>query len=123
MPGKAEVPVSVYLEAFASSVRVFGRGQVSTYILFGLGDTRKDILELAATLVELGVYPFVVPFVPIAGTPLEHHPTPPAPELDALLRDLSTLLARAGMSSDAIKAGCGRCGACSSLKLREASHV
>lgn len=123
MPGKAEVPVSAYLEAFASSVGVFGRGQVSTYILFGLGDTRQDILEMAARLVELGVYPFVVPFVPIAGTPLEHHPTPPAPELDALLRELSTLLARAGMSSDAIKAGCGRCGACSSLKLREASHV
>ena len=39
MPGKAEVPVSFYLEAFATAVAVFGRGQVSTYLLAGLGDT------------------------------------------------------------------------------------
>src|SRR6202034_3156191 len=38
MPGKAEVPVERYLAAFASAVPVFGRGQVSTYILAGLGD-------------------------------------------------------------------------------------
>jgi len=123
MPGKAEVPVSVYLEAFASAVRVFGRGQVSTYVLFGLGDSREAILAMASKLIELGVYPFVVPFVPIAGTPLERHPPPLAPELDALLGALSVLLERSGMTSDAIKAGCGRCGACSSLKLRESKHV
>lgn len=123
MPGKAEVPVSVYLDAFASAVRVFGRGQVSTYVLFGLGDTRRAILEISERLIELGVYPFVVPFVPIAGTPLEHHPPPDPAELDALLGELSGLLARAGLSSEAIRAGCGRCGACSSLKLREASRV
>ena len=28
-----------YLSAFAGAVPVFGRGQVSTYILAGLGDT------------------------------------------------------------------------------------
>ena len=41
MPGKAEVPVERYLEAFAAAVPVFGRGQVSSYILAGLGDTRE----------------------------------------------------------------------------------
>ena len=39
MPGKATVPVSRYMEAFEAAVRVFGRGQVSTYLLAGLGDT------------------------------------------------------------------------------------
>jgi len=123
MPGKAEVPVSVYLEAFASAVSVFGWGQVSTYILFGLGDSREAILEMCDKLVALGVYPFVVPFVPIAGTPLEHHAPPRALELEALLGDVARVLSGAGMSSEAIKAGCGRCGACSSLKLREAARV
>ena len=77
MPGKAEVPISVYFEAFRAAVRVFGRGQVSTYVLAGLGDTEAEILECCARLVDVGVYPFVVPFVPIAGTPLEHHAPPP----------------------------------------------
>jgi radical SAM protein (TIGR04043 family) len=123
MPGKAEVPVSVYLEAFAHSVSVFGRGQVSTYILFGLGDSREAVLAMCERLVGLGVYPFVVPFVPIAGTPLEQHPPPQAGELEVLLSEVAGMLSRAGLRSDEIKAGCGRCGACSSLKLREAAGV
>ena len=44
MPGKAQVPLDRYFEAFAAAVPVFGRGQVSTYILAGLGDTQEAIL-------------------------------------------------------------------------------
>lgn len=123
MPGKAEVPVGVYLEAFASAVRVFGRGQVSTYILAGLGDTRQEILEMSELLVGLGVYPFVVPFVPIAGTALENEPPPEPGFLREVLDGVSTILAARGMSSSDIKAGCGRCGACSTLKAREAARA
>jgi radical SAM protein (TIGR04043 family) len=123
MPGKAEVPVSVYLEAFAAAVGVFGRGQVSTYILAGLGDTRQEILEMCARLVRLGVYPFVVPFVPIAGTALEHEPPPEPRFLRDLLDDVAALLAEGDLKSSDIKAGCGRCGACSTLKAREAARA
>ncbi len=38
MPGEAQVPVSYYLKAFKAAVAIFGRGQVSTYLLAGLGD-------------------------------------------------------------------------------------
>jgi radical SAM protein (TIGR04043 family) len=123
IPGKAEVPVSVYLEAFSAAVSVFGRGQVSSYILAGLGDSREAILDMCARMIELGVYPFVVPFVPIAGTPLAHHPTPEPAFMASLLSDVSSLLAAANLRSTEIKAGCGRCGACSSLKAREAAHA
>src|SRR5712671_7682573 len=44
MPGKAQVSVERYFEAFAAAVPVFGRGQVSTYILAGLGDAKEAIL-------------------------------------------------------------------------------
>jgi radical SAM protein (TIGR04043 family) len=121
MPGKAEIPLFAYFKAFERAVGVFGRGQVSTYILAGLGDSRSELLDACERLIELGVYPFVVPFVPIAGTPLEHHP-PPAPEfIRDVLSELALLLARRGMRSTDIKAGCGRCGACSSLRAREAT--
>jgi len=121
MPGKAEVPLAVYMEAFEAAVDVFGFGQVSTYILAGLGDSPADILAMCRRLVGLGVYPFVVPFVPILGTPLEHHPAPSAPMMEALLSELSELLQRGGLRSQDIKAGCGRCGACSTLRAREAT--
>jgi len=121
MPGKAQVPVSVYFEAFEQAVRVFGWGQVSTYILAGLGDSAEAILQTSERLIALGVYPFVVPFVPIAGTPLEHHAAPEAHFVERLLDAVARLLAQGRLSSDDIKAGCGRCGACSGLKAREAA--
>jgi radical SAM protein (TIGR04043 family) len=119
MPGKATVPVERYLEAFAASVAVFGRGQVSTYILAGLGDSTAEILALSARLIALGVYPFVVPFVPIAGTPLESHPAPASEFMAGILGPLGRMLADAKLLSVDIKAGCGKCGACSSLSAYE----
>ena len=90
MPGKAQVPLERYFAAFAAAVPVFGRGQVSTYILAGLGDTPEAILDICEKLVALGVYPFVVPFVPISGTPLESHPAPTPAFMHAILRPLAT---------------------------------
>jgi radical SAM protein (TIGR04043 family) len=120
MPGKATVPIERYLGAFEAAVRVFGRGQVNTYILAGLGDRPTAILDMCETLVTLGVYPFVVPFVPISGTPLESHPAPTPEFMRAVLVPLGLMLNRAGLRSRDIKAGCGKCGACSSLSAYEA---
>ncbi|MEP9375150.1 MSMEG_0568 family radical SAM protein [Aquabacter sp. CN5-332] len=119
MPGKAQVSIEKYLASFAAAVPVFGRGQVSTYILAGLGDTREAILDICEKLVALGVYPFVVPFVPISGTPLESHPTPPPAFMHAILGPLSKMLVESGLKAVDIKAGCGKCGACSALSTYE----
>ncbi len=119
MPGKAQVPVARYMQAFEAAVGVFGRGQVSTYILAGLGDTRETILASCEQLLALGVYPFVVPFVPISGTPLEDHAPPSPAFMKELLEPLGAMVAAAGLRSTDIKAGCGKCGACSSLAVYE----
>ncbi|SEQ97228.1 radical SAM protein, MSMEG_0568 family [Solimonas aquatica] len=119
MPGKASVSIEQYLQAFADAVAVFGRGQVSTYILAGLGDTPEAILRMSEQLIALGVYPFVVPFVPNGGTPLEHHPAPGSDFMRALLEPLGRMLMAGGLRSEEIKAGCGKCGACSSLSAYE----
>jgi radical SAM protein (TIGR04043 family) len=119
MPGKAQVPVARYMQAFAEAVRVFGRGQVSTYILAGLGDTHEAILTVCEQLLAIGVYPFVVPFVPISGTPLEDHAPPTSAFMKALLEPLGAMVSAAGLRSADIKAGCGKCGACSSLSVYE----
>jgi radical SAM protein (TIGR04043 family) len=119
MPGKASVPISRYMEAFKAAVTVFGKGQVSTYILAGLGDTAEAILSISRELIDLGVYPFVVPFVPISGTPLEDHPAPSPEFMKSILAPLGAMLRDAQMRSADIKAGCGKCGACSSLASYE----
>jgi len=119
MPGKASVSLARYMKAFEAAVGVFGRGQVNTYILAGLGDTRGAILDTCDKLIALGVYPFVVPFVPIGGTPLEKHPAPTPEFVRSILEPLGTMLSRAGLRAHDIKAGCGKCGACSSQSTFE----
>jgi len=119
MPGKAQVPLDVYFAAFEAAVPIFGRGQVSTYILAGLGDSVETILTTCERLVALGVYPFVVPFVPISGTPLESHPAPSSAFMHDILAPLARMLAANRLQADDIKAGCGKCGACSALSTYE----
>ncbi len=119
MPGKATVSLERYFDAFAAAVPVFGRGQVSTYILAGLGDSAAAILTACERLVALGVYPFVVPFVPVAGTPLANAP-PPTPEfMREVLPPLGRMLRAAGLRAADVKAGCAKCGACSALASYE----
>jgi radical SAM protein (TIGR04043 family) len=121
MPGKAEVPIARYLSAFERAVSVFGRGQVSTYILAGLGDSHEAIVEMSRAVARLGVYPFVVPFVPIAGTPLRGHPPPDPAFMRRLLPEVAGVIRQYGLSRESIRAGCGRCGACSTLAAHEAT--
>lgn len=123
MPGKASVPLEKYFSSFRAAVRVFGRGQVSTYILAGMGDTAEAILQMSQKLVDIGVYPFVVPFVPISGTPMESHPAPEAGFMALVLEPLSRIVIAGGMRARDIKAGCGKCGACSALSTYEKLRV
>ncbi len=119
MPGKAKVSLNYYFEAFTAAVKVFGWGQVSTYILAGLGDSLETIIDTCDRLIKLGVYPFVVPFVPITGTPLADHQPPSSEFMYAVYEKVGELLNNAGMSSQDIKAGCAKCGACSALSTFE----
>ncbi len=119
MPGKATVPISYYFEAFAAAVKVFGRGQVSTYLLAGLGDSLETLIDISDRLIQTGVYPFVVPFVPISGTPLENHPAPKSEFMYTLYEQIGKMLKQANMSSAEMKAGCAKCGACSALSTFE----
>ena len=119
LPGKAELSLERYYDAFAQAVAVFGRGQVSTYLLAGLGDSAESLIACSERLIQIGVYPFVVPFVPIAGTPLQHHPAPSTDFMVSVYGAVAALLRASDISAEAMAAGCAKCGACSALSLFE----
>ena len=119
MPGKAKVSLDYYFQAFEAAVPVFGWGQVSTYILAGLGDSLESIIDICDCLIQIGVYPFVVPFVPITGTPLANFKPPSSEFMYAIYEQVGAMLNQAKMSSQDIKAGCAKCGACSALSTFE----
>jgi len=119
LPGKSEISLEQYYTAFEQAVAVFGRGQVSTYLLAGLGDSAESLIQCSDKLIGLGVYPFVVPFVPISGTPLEQHPAPSTDFMVQVYTAVAAGLRDSDISAEAMAAGCAKCGACSALSLFE----
>lgn len=119
MPGKAKVPLAYYFKAFTAATKIFGRGQVSTYLLAGLGDSKETLLDVSQRLIDIGVYPFVVPFVPIGGTPLAQHQPPSSEFMYDLYQGIGQMLKQANLLSSEMTAGCAKCGACSALSLFE----
>ena len=94
---------------------------IITYLLAGLGDSAEALIACSQHLIGIGVYPFVVPFVPIAGTPLEHHPAPGTAFMLEVYEAVGSLLARSDIAAETMAAGCAKCGACSALSLFEKS--
>ena len=119
MPGKATVTVQQYHLAWREAVRVFGRNQVSTYLLVGLGEDPDELIDSAAELIEMGVYPFVVPFRPQPGSlavDVDRAGAPEAAVVEKVSREVAALLTLAGMAGADQRAGCAACGACSVLQ-------
>jgi len=119
MPGKATVALDAYRAAWREAVRVFGRNQVSTYLLVGLGENPDELVAGAGELIDMGVYPFVVPFRPQSGslaTDVDGAIAPDSGLVEKVSRAVADLLRQAGMSGADQRAGCAACGACSVLQ-------
>jgi radical SAM protein (TIGR04043 family) len=117
LPGKSTVPMAEYERAWDEAVRVFGWNHVSTYLLAGLGETADDLVRGAASLIERGVYPFVVPMRPMAGTLARRDGAvaPSASYVAEVTMRVAALLRAAGMLGADQEAGCAACGGCSAL--------
>src|SRR5262249_45228003 len=67
-PGKARTGIERYFEVWERAVEVFGEGQVSTYVILGMGEDPELTVEGCRRAIDIGVYPFVVPLRPVAGS-------------------------------------------------------
>ena len=119
VPGKSSVPLSEYWAAWREAVRVFGRNQVSTYLLVGLGEDPDEMIRGANELADEGIYPFIVPFRPHQGTLAVDVDDAIAPEpaiVEKITREVADHLRLIGMAGSDQRAGCAACGACSILQ-------
>lgn len=114
-PNKARLGLDKYIKAWRKAVELFGYNQVVSYILAGLGETDRSILYGAKLLAEMGVYPFLVPFRPIPGTAMADKRPPNPDRMISLYRQVAEIIMEAGLTYRKVKAGCGRCTACSAL--------
>jgi biotin synthase len=65
------------LQTLEDAVKIFGKGDVTTHLIVGLGETEKDMMRIIQHCVDIGIYPGLFAFTPISGTALESS-APPA---------------------------------------------
>lgn len=118
-PAKARTGIDGYFRAWERAVRTFGAGQVSTYVILGMGEDPQVTVEGCRRAIDLGVYPFIVPLRPTAGS-LMGGLTPPSPRYtESIYRQVAPYLAARGIGASGVAAGCARCQACSAISLLE----
>jgi radical SAM protein (TIGR04043 family) len=120
-PGKARWGLEAYFAAWERAVAAFGPGQVSTYVILGMGEDVDVTVEGCRRAIDLGVYPFVVPLRPVPGSLMEDFLPPPREAVEAVYRRIVPHLLRRGLTSAGVVAGCARCQACSGLGAFERS--
>jgi radical SAM protein (TIGR04043 family) len=118
-PGKARTGIEGYFTAWERAVARFGEGQVSTYVILGMGEDPDVTVEGCRRAIDIGVYPFVVPLRPIAGSLLEDSLPPSAEYMENVYRRVVPYLQARGIGAAGATAGCARCQACSALGALE----
>ncbi|MDH3299546.1 MAG: MSMEG_0568 family radical SAM protein [Acidimicrobiia bacterium] len=129
-PPKYRTGIDRYFETWEYAVERFGEGQVSTYVILGMGEDPDLIIEGCQRAADIGVYPFVVPLRPVPGSLLGDASPPPADYVDRVARSVAPYLVARGLTADKVSAGCARCQACSpvgaleqALKLGESRRL
>lgn len=112
-PAKARTGVEGYFRAWERGVELFGRGQVSTYVILGMGEDPEVTVAGCRRAVDMGVYPFVVPLRPVPGSLMEDLLPPPPDYVESMYRQVVPYVVSHGLGSWDVRAGCARCQACS----------
>jgi radical SAM protein (TIGR04043 family) len=118
-PAKARTGIEGYFAAWERAVARFGAGQVSTYVILGMGEDPDVTVEGCRRAIDIGVYPFIVPLRPIAGSLLEDTLPPSAEYTENVYRRVLPYLQSRGIGASTASAGCARCQACSALGVLE----
>ncbi len=61
----------------AEALAVFGKGNISTHVIVGLGESEREAVQVIQRCVDLGVLPALFAFTPVRGTALEKNTPPP----------------------------------------------
>ena len=114
-PGKARTGIAAYFTAWERAVEIFGEGQVSTYVILGMGEDPDVTVEGCKRAIDIGVYPFVVPIRPVVDSLMADVLPPSREYTERIYRRVVTHMRLRGMDAANVSAGCARCQACSGI--------
>jgi len=119
-PGKYEYgQLDLYRRSWQHARDFFDRGNVSTFLLQGLGENVDQTLGLAEELAEVGVLPIVSPVRPAKGSQLADYLPTYVGDLEGsigLYKEVGRILYKWELNPDDTVAGCHRCGGCTPIQ-------
>jgi hypothetical protein len=119
-PGKYEYgSLDLYRKSWLYALDYFERGNVSTFILYGLGENVNKTISLVQELAEAGVVPIVAPFRPAPGSMLSDFTPTYVGKLEESLKlyqEVGNALHQWNINPSETLAGCHRCGGCSPIQ-------
>jgi len=112
-PGKYSLSYNLFEANWKHAIETFGKNQVSSYILVGFGEVPSEFINQIEKIVSIGVIPYITPVRSIPGKP--NLPPTDYNELMDIYRKTAELMKQYGVNPLKNKAGCVRCGGCSSI--------
>jgi radical SAM protein (TIGR04043 family) len=114
-PAKANLSFPEYEKLLSKAVSLFGTGQVSSFLIVGLGEKPASVIEGARILSSMGVFPYIVPLRPIPGSQMADQKPPPPDIMWDIYTQASEIIKQNGLIAARSKAGCVRCSGCSAI--------
>ncbi len=112
-PGKAHIPYQLFEENWTHAIDIFGKNQVESFILTGLGESPNELIKDLEKIISVGVIPFITPVRTIPGK--TNFPKMEVSTLVKIYRETAKLMKRSGVNPLEHKAGCVKCGGCSAI--------
>ncbi len=116
MPAKGKVTIATYLKTWEKCLDVFGKNEVYTVVVVGIGENDDSILKGVEMAASNGVMTFLVPHSPAIGAVYEDMEPPDCERMLYLYEKAVNIYKKYGLDLWASKAGCARGGAFSTIK-------
>lgn len=119
-PGKTDYgSFEMYMESWEYALDLFGSGNVSTFLLYGLGEDLSLTLSKLEEIISKGILPVVAPIRPAPNSQLANFTPSYIKESEKYLdfvRIIGRLLVQKGLNPKETSAGCHRCGGCTPIQ-------
>jgi biotin synthase-related radical SAM superfamily protein len=116
MPVKGRIPVSTYIKTWEKCLDIFGKDEVFTVAIAGIGETDDSLMRGIEMAASHGVMTFLVPHSPAIGATYEDMEAPDADRMLALYEKAAAIYEKYGLDICACRAGCVRGGGFSAIK-------
>ena len=116
MPLKGKVKTATYVKTWEKGLDIFGKNEVYTVVVVGIGEDDDSILRGVEIAASHGVITFLVPHMPAIGAVYEDMEPPGYDRMLYLYDRAVTIYKKYGLDLWASKAGCARGGAFSAIK-------